>query len=60
VSWKRKQNPNGRIGEWIFAMSSLGIVFGGHLFFQSENEFEDIEIFGLNYISHQAKFQCPI
>jgi hypothetical protein len=26
-----------------FAMSSLGMVFVGKLFFQSENEFEDIE-----------------
>jgi hypothetical protein len=43
VGWKCKQNPNGRFGEWKFAMSSLGMVFVEKLFFQSENEFEDIE-----------------
>jgi hypothetical protein len=43
VGWKCKQNPNGRFGEWKFAMSSSGSVCG-KLFFQSENEFEDIEM----------------
>ncbi len=30
--------------EWKFARSSLGMVFVEKLFFQSENEFEDIEM----------------
>jgi hypothetical protein len=56
-------------------MSSLGIVFVENLFFQSENEFEDIEMniwenvfakliknnhLAYTTFSYQARLQCPI
>ncbi len=40
-----------------FAMSSLGMVFVGKLFFQSENEFEDIETnFWENFFAKLDKY----
>jgi len=42
VGWKCKTKSKWK--EWKFAKSSLGMVFVEKLFFQSENEFEDIEM----------------